>query len=217
LNVKLIFRRGRQERLLVGNIGGGNGNLGGTTIDALPPVIRTTARWRFVWIGSLALLVAVCGGLAYLAWSNHDRAERWEVRSTRLERNAEALNTLLIQRSTSLNARTRELNGMAAKVRRATTALQRSEQDVASLARRQRQLANEKAQIEDKRAELAAESAKLGSFADAFIDCKGRLIDILQYVVNDDYASANYYFPDVQSSCQGAEDELADYNATYGG
>jgi septal ring factor EnvC (AmiA/AmiB activator) len=121
-------------------------------------VIRVLANWmpvrrRFVQTAALGLVLAACVGLAYLAWSNYDRADRWKARSTRLERNAEALNTLLIQRSNSLNARTRELNGMAGKVRRATRTLRRSEQDVASLSRRQRELANEKAHVEDERTE----------------------------------------------------------------
>jgi hypothetical protein len=75
----------------------------------------------------------------------------------------------------------------------------------------------EKAQVEDKRAALAAESAKLGSVADAFIDCNGGLVDILRYALNADWASVNYYFPGVLSTCQGAQGELADYNATHGG
>ena len=61
------------------------------------------------------------------------------------------------------------------------------------------------------------ESAKLGSVADAFIDCKDGLIDVLQYVVAEDYSSASYYWPNVNSNCQSAESELADYNANYGG
>jgi hypothetical protein len=186
------------------------------------PDLGLTARGRrkrFAWAAAalaVLLLATGVGVLGYLTWSNYERADRWRDRSLTLQRNVRSLNELLVVRSRSLNARTRELNAMAAKVRRTNNALLRSEQDVTSLARRQRELANEKAQVEDARAELAAESAKLGAVADAFIDCKNGLVEVLEYVAVDDYASLEYVIPEVRDDCQSAEFQLSDYNAVYG-
>jgi uncharacterized protein HemX len=180
-----------------------------------PVQVRRSLR-RLALPVALLVLIALIAGLGYLAWSNYDRAQRWQTRAATLERNATALNDLLVRRSAALNARTRELNAMAAKVRSATVSLRRSEQDVASLAKRQRELSNEKAQVEDERAQLAAESSALSSVASSFIDCKDGLVGVIEYIAADDYDSASYYWPDVSGDCQLAEDELANYNASYG-
>jgi hypothetical protein len=180
------------------------------------PFPRRRLRPVLFVLGGVVLAGAI-GGVSFVAWSNYDRAERWQARATKLERNNRALNGILIDRSERLNARTRELNAMAGKVRRAEATLARSEADVKALERRQRELANEKAQVEDDRAQLTEERNAIGDVAAAFIRCKTGLADILAYVANDDYASAGYYAGQVDSDCQYADDSLQSYLATYGG
>jgi septal ring factor EnvC (AmiA/AmiB activator) len=164
-------------------------------------------------IGAVAALAAV----AFVAWSNYDRADRWERRAVRLQHNADELNTLLIDRSDRLNARTRELNAMALKVTEAENSIVRSEADVSALEQRQRELANEKAQVEDERAAMAEERDAITGVASAYIACKKGLVDLLQYVANDDYASANSYADSVDSDCSDADSSLQSYLAAYGG
>jgi hypothetical protein len=167
-------------------------------------------------VTSYGLLLGALALTGYLAWTNYDRADRWERRASTLERNVRSLNDLLVVRSAGLNARTREVNAMAAKVKSARRALLRSEADVATLARRQRELANEKAQVEDARAQLAAETTALEDVASAFIDCKDGLIDVLGYIADDEYYLANAYYDEVSADCSSAEDALATYHASYG-
>jgi hypothetical protein len=192
---------------------------------AAPPGLVVPAvapkRWRRrLWISLLILgFVALAGfgaGGGYLAWQNSERATLWQERALRLERNVTQLNKVLSDRSSTLNERTRELNGMAVKARTAQRALRRSESDVASLSRRQRELANEKAQVEDARASLAVEATALRGVASATIDCKDGVVELLSYVLNDDYDSANYYVDGVRSDCDYAEETLQTYNSTYG-
>jgi hypothetical protein len=166
---------------------------------------------------SQALLLTAIGVVGYLAWTNYDRAEQWQRRAETLERNAHSLNDILIERSETLNERTRDLNEMAAIVRASSRALRRSEADVVSLAKRQRELAAEKARVEDARAQLAVEAAAVTDVASAFIDCKDGLVDLLGYVSNEDYSSANYYWQSVSDDCDHAEYSLSGYLTTYGG
>lgn len=132
-----------------------------------------------------------------------------------LEQNIDQLNGVLVERSNMLDARTREVNRMAMKVREHQSALRRSEADVSSLERRQRALAAEKADVEDQRAALLVQSAAIEGVADAFVDCKDGLVLLLDYVLDEDYFSASAIISDVSSDCSYAESTLADYNATY--
>jgi septal ring factor EnvC (AmiA/AmiB activator) len=181
------------------------------------PAVRSARRRRNALI---ALAVAAGAGLAalgFVAWSNYDRADRWEHRAARLERNADELNRLLIDRSGQLNARTRELNIMGAKVSQARDTIARSEADVSALEARQRELANEKAQVEDARAAMSEERDAITNVASAYIQCKSGLVDLLQYLANDDYESASYYSDSVDGDCAAAEASLQSYLSTYGG
>lgn len=173
---------------------------------------------RAALFGALAaavVLVAALGSAGYLAWTNKDRADRWEERSTALERNVSTLNRLLVDRSNRLDSRTRELNRMAAKVRKQGDALSQSEADVSSLERRQRELANEKAQVEDDRAALTVQASSLEDVAGAFVDCKDGLVDLLGYILDEDYFSARAVLDDVDSDCGYAESALATYDNNY--
>lgn len=180
---------------------------------------KPKSRGRLVLILAIVavtlLLSGTLGVTGYLAVTNKSRADRWQERSTVLERNVSQLNSLLVDRSNRLNSRTGELNRMAIKVRRQESALNRSEADVSSLERRQRELADEKAQVEDSRAQLAVQAATLENVADAFIDCKTGLVDLLGYVLDEDYFSANAVISGVVSDCQYAESALSGYNANY--
>jgi septal ring factor EnvC (AmiA/AmiB activator) len=163
------------------------------------------------------LLLGIAGGVAgYLAWTNRERADDWAARAAELERAVESLNAVLVERTGDLNERTEELNAMAGKVRRAERAISRSESDVQALERRQRQLANEKAQVEDARAAVASEAAAIEDVANAFITCNDGLVELLNYVLAEDYGSADATYPRVDSDCDVAEGELSAYLADYG-
>ncbi len=161
-------------------------------------------------IGGVLILLAGVSGLGLLAWTNYNRADRWQTRSERFERNVAALNEVLIDRSEQLNTRTQQLNQIAEKFARANRALSRSEADVTQLSRRQRELANEKAQIEDAQ-------AKLQQAATAFSTCKDGLIDLLGYVVQGDYSSANFYVDQVDANCAYADETFNEYLSLYSG
>lgn len=168
-----------------------------------------------VSVVGVALVLAAFGATGYVAYTNKHRADRWESRSEVLERNVSELNSLLVSRSSILNARTSELNRMAAKVRTQETALSRSEADVSSLEHRQQVLANEKAQVEDSRAALAVQAASLETVASASVDCNDGLTDLLGYILDEDYASANAVVAGVADDCDYAESALSAYNANY--
>jgi hypothetical protein len=199
----------------------GDGQPGRPAVPELVVPAVAPARWRRrLWVSLLVLVfvaLAGFGGAAgYLAWQNSERATLWQERAVRLEGNVVQLNSVLSDRSSTLNERTRELNTMAVKARAAQRALRRSESDVASLARRQRELANEKAQVEDARAAVAAEATALRGVASATIDCKNGVVELLGYVLNDDYDSASYSVDDVRADCDYAAETLQNYNSTYG-
>ena len=178
------------------------------------------ARGRRIWpIVAVVIAVAaviVAAGSTYIAYDNKSRAEDWEARVFRLERNTEQLNGLLVERSTQLNERTRELNTLAATVTRQQNALVRSESDVETLSDRQRELAAEKAAVEDSRAALAQQSAVLEGVADTLVSCNSGLLELFGYVVDGDRASADAIVGDVSASCALAESRLADYRVRYG-
>lgn len=181
------------------------------------PTLASKSRGLWLWLALavIVLLVAALAGSGYLAVSNTSRADRWQDQALILERNVDQLNGVLVERSNTLNARTRELNRMAAKVRRQQTALVRSEADVSSLEQRQRALAAEKADVEDSRAQLAVQAAALENVADAFVDCKDGLVELLGYVLDEDFSLASAVIPDVSSDCGYAESALSGYNARY--
>jgi len=190
---------------------------------ALPPPVaappphedRSRRGWVLPAVIGLVALVAV-GAVGSLAYSNKNRADRWEDRAFRLERNTEQLNGLLVERSTQLNERTRELNQIAAKVARQQGALTRSESDVASLSDRQRELAAEKAAVEDSRAALVVQAGVLNSVAGELVACNDGLFELLGYIARGDSASANAVIDGVAANCDRAELDLAEYRARYG-
>lgn len=192
------------------------------TVAPRPAVTRAQRRSSSSVGRRVLALVVVLGlavalaGVAALAYSNKSRADRWEDRAFTLERNTEQLNGLLIERSTQLNERTRELNTLAAKVQRQQSALTRSESDVASLSRRQRELAAEKAEVEDSRAALRVQSRELNSVANAFVACKDGLVALLGYVLDGDQSSASAVVDSVGADCSRAESLLLDYRSRFG-
>ena len=169
---------------------------------------ESARRLRRALVTLTIVALAALAGVGFVAWSNYDRAKRRERRAVRLQHNADELNSLLIDRSDRLNARTRELNAMALKVTEAENTIVRSEADVSALEQRQRALANEKAQVEDERAAMAEERDAITHVASAYITCKNGLVDLLQYVTNGDYTSASYYADSVDSDCSDAEASL---------
>jgi len=175
---------------------------------------------RRLLIGGVALtvllLAATAAGATYVAWTNKDRADRWEARAAILERNVAALDEAVITRTEDLNERTSELNRMAAIVKKAEHAIKRSEADVKNLERRQRALAAEKAEVEDARAALALEADALEAVAQAYVDCKTGLVELLNYVLDDDYYSAGAVVGSVRSDCDSADASLDGYLATFG-
>jgi uncharacterized protein HemX len=182
-----------------------------------PPAPAPRRRgWPIVAALVAAIAVVVAAGSAYVAWDNKSRAERWEERAFRLERNTERLNGLLVERSTQLNERTRELNALAGKVTRQQNALARSESDVETLSDRQRELAAEKAAVEDSRAELALQSTALEGVADSLVVCNAGLFELFGYVVAGDRAKADAVADDVSADCQLAESRFAEYRFRYG-
>ena len=188
---------------------------------ALPrrPALEPARRGGGWLIASAAVAVAavfVAAGSAYVALDNRNRAEDWEDRVFRLERNTEQLNGLLVERSTQLNERTRELNKLAATVTRQQNALVRSESDVESLTERQRELAAEKAAVEDSRAALAQQSAVLERVADTLVSCNSGLFELFGYVVDGDRVSADAIVGDVSEACALAESRLTAYRVRYG-
>jgi hypothetical protein len=169
-----------------------------------------------VAIAITVVAVIVAAGAAYIAYDNRSRAADWEQRAFRLERNTEQLNGLLVERSTQLNERTRELNAIAGKVTRQQNALARSESDVETLSDRQRELAAEKAAVEDSRAALAVQSVALEDVADGLLVCNSGLLELFGFVVNGDQASADTIVDAVSAACELAESQFADYRARYG-
>jgi hypothetical protein len=182
-----------------------------------PPAPARRARaWPIVATLIAAVAVVVAAGSAYIAWDNRNRASDWEARAFRLERNTEQLNGLLVERSTQLNERTRELNTIAGKVTRQQNALARSESDVETLSDRQRELAAEKAAVEDSRAELALQSAALERVADALVQCNQGLFQLFGYVVSGDGGAADAIVDGVSADCRLAESRFAQYRFRYG-
>jgi chromosome segregation ATPase len=177
---------------------------------------RRSRGWTILAVLLAIAASIVAAGAAYVAYDNKSRAEGWEERAFRLERNTEQLNGLLSERSTQLNERTRELNELAATVTRQQNALARSESDVETLSARQRKLAAEKAAVEDSRAALALQSAALEDVADALVACNTGLFELFGYVVEDDRASANAIVDSVAATCSSAESRLSQYRFRYG-
>jgi septal ring factor EnvC (AmiA/AmiB activator) len=196
-----------------------------SSVEPTPPIseARDSAsarpwRRRLLWGGGVLAaiaLLAVAGAASYLAYSNNERADRWRARAGKLERNADTLNALLVKRTRTLNARVRQLNVMAAEVRRARLSLTRSEGDVKTLEQRQRELANEKAQLEDQRGALIEQQSSLEQVASAYSTCKGELEDVLSAFADNDYGWLDANIPTVAADCAYADSSFDDYLAAY--
>ncbi len=175
-----------------------------------------TPAWAILAVLLAVAAIIVASGAAYLAYDNLNRADEWEARVFRLERNTEQLNGLLSERSTQLNERTRELNRIAAKFTRQQNALVESESDVQTLSARQRELAAEKAAVEDSRANLAVQAAALENVADALVACNGGLFQLFGFLVEGDQASADAVVDSVSVDCAAAEASFSEYRFRYG-
>ena len=187
---------------------------------AEPSTRHFLSRRRLIISGlclAVFMLVAAGGVAGYLAHTNKQRADQWADHAFLLQEDLDSLEEELEERTGDLNQRTEDLNAMASKVQQAETAITRSEADVRSLEKRQRRLANEKAQVEDARAELAVQTGALEDVASAYIDCKSGLIELLNYILADDYATANAIVASVDGDCAYADDSLSGYLARYGG
>lgn len=187
-----------------------------TTSDAPIVVTRSGGNTRFwVALGCAVVLLATAAWFAYASHSNEQAARDWKQRAIGLDEQVNGLRTLIGERSAQLNTRTRQANRLAANLRSTRTALSRSEGDVTSLARRQRQLANEKAQLEDQRRALQQQAGALETIASRYIDCKDALVDVIQSLVYQDYTTAGTEVAIAQSRCNSAADALNDYVAAY--
>ena len=125
------------------------------------------------------------------------------------------LRTLIGERSAQLNDRTRQANSLASNLRSTRVKLRRSEGDVSSLSRRQRELANEKAQLQDQRRSLQQQASMLEGIAGRYIDCKSSLIDVIGALVYNDYDDASYDLSLAKSYCDGAASALNAYVSAY--
>jgi chromosome segregation ATPase len=192
-----------------------------SSVHSGPVVHRPTAAlpsrdWKLAAAVSVAgLLLLVAGWFAYASHSNEVAAGGWKQRAIEFEEQVNGLRTLIGERSAQLNERTRQANRLAANLRSTRLALRRSEGDVTSLARRQRQLANDKAQLQDQRRMLQQQATALEGIASLYIDCKSSLIDVINSLVYQDYSSATYEIDIARSDCTSAADALSAYLAAY--
>ena len=171
------------------------------------------------WLLPVAIALAFAfalAGVGWLAYTNKTRADDWEARAFRLERNTEQLNGLLVERSTLLNERTREVNQIAKRFARQNTALTRSESDVETLTDRQRQLAAEKAALEDSRASLAIQATALDGVANELVACNDGLFELLGHMAQGNQAAVSALIDGVAADCDSAEQSFAEYRARYG-
>jgi septal ring factor EnvC (AmiA/AmiB activator) len=172
--------------------------------------------WRLLVAVSFAgLLLVAAGWFAYASHENEKSAQGWKQRSIELDEQVNGLRTLIGERSAQLNVRTRQANRLATNLRATRDALERSESDVTSLARRQRELANEKAQLEDQRRALQQQAGALADIASRYISCKSSLIDVINALIDQDYSSASYEIDIANSRCDSAASALNAYVAMY--
>jgi hypothetical protein len=166
-------------------------------------------------LGVAAVLLLAAGWFGYASHTNSKVAAEWKQRSIELEEQVNGLRTLIGERSAQLNERTRQANRLAANLRSTRGALVRSEDDVSSLAQRQRELANEKAQLEDLRRALQQQASDLTDVASRYISCKSSLIDVINALIDQDYSSARYAIDVANSRCDSASSALNAYVAAY--
>jgi hypothetical protein len=162
---------------------------------------RRTRAWVWLLVGLGIVVFAWAGYATYGLRANHDHAERWRQRSLVLQEQADGMSRLLAARTSQLNVRIDQINGLAVKLRNTQDALGRSEGDVGTLDARQRALANEKAQVEDERAALLRTAA-------LYRICKSDLLTLLTDLANSDYASATAHIPAAQADCAAADESL---------
>ena len=172
-------------------------------------------RRSLVWV-VLLLALAGAGVLGLVGKENRDRAEDWRQRAIAAAEVVSGQRVVIGERSQALNLRTAQLNRLAAHLRDTRKALHRSEGDVSSLARRQRELANEKARVEDERRQLQAQQAALVSVASGFIDCSDGLFDVLDAVLDEDWSWVSIYGRDRIGSCGNANASLDSYRQRFG-
>lgn len=151
--------------------------------------------------GTLAVLLGGAGFLGYLAWANHDRANRWRDRSVLVQ-------DLVADRTRALNRQTARLNVASTTLRKARTAIVQSERDVVQLERRQRELANEKARVEDERAALLSVAGQLGS-------CNTGLGSLIE-IVNSGFQADPADVSNLAAVCVAADDAVTRYLQAFG-
>ena len=182
------------------------------------PAGRPTRGGPTFWVAvaCAAALLLAAAWFAYMSHANEQAARDWKQRSIELDEQVNGLRTLIGERSAQLNTRTRQANRLAVNLRSTRRALERSEGDVTSLARRQRELANEKAQLEDQRRALQQQAGALETIAGRYISCKNDLVEVITSLVYQDYTSASADIAVAQGSCNSAADALNAYVAAYG-
>ena len=147
-------------------------------------VVRRDKR-AFLVLGLLVLAVLAAGWAAYEARQNGQAADAWHQRAVEYEEQVNGLRTLIGERSAQLNNRTRQANALASNLRSTRSQLRRSEGDVTSLSRRQRELANEKAHLEDERRSLQQQANILTVGESGCINCKSYLIDVINALIDE--------------------------------
>jgi chromosome segregation ATPase len=191
-----------------------------TPLDpVLPAPTETRAARRdrrlVVAVSVAGLLLLAAGWFAYASHANQTSADEWKQRSIELDEQVNGLRTLIGERSAQLNERTRQANRIAANLRSTRAALHRSEGDVSSLARRQRELANDKAQLEDQRRALQQQAGALADIASRYISCKSSLIDVINALIDEDYTTASYEIDIANGRCDSAASALNEYVAEH--
>jgi hypothetical protein len=173
--------------------------------------------WQKLAIAAGAIALAAClGGLAWAMKTNGDRAEAWRDRAITAEEIVDGQRVLIGQRTQALNRRTTQVNRLADRLRDTRTALRRSEGDVTSLARRQRELANEKARVEDERRQLQAQQAALETVASDVLSCNSGLVDVLGAVLDEDWDWVAINGSSRLASCSDAGASIDSYQRRFG-
>lgn len=138
---------------------------------------------------ALAIAVIITAGSVWVAINAHSDAKGWEDQIASLRDEIAAADAQSDKLISELNEKTSLVNSSAAKLARAQSALDASEDDVSSLANRQRQLADEKAHLEDQRAQLAQLTIALDKALKTGQACRSGLYDLIIALARDNYAS----------------------------
>lgn len=162
----------------------------------------------------LVALVAGTAVLATLAVLNHRRADENLSRAIVWQGRSDELQELVGDRTKALNRQTARLAIASDRLRKARTAIARSEEDVATLQTRQRELAAEKAAVEDERASIALQRDALGGIAEMLVACNGVMYELV-LAADGGYVDDGHVLR-VQQECGAARAAVDDYAAAFG-